>query len=224
MSSDEIDNVFYRQKGNVPIRVWEANHMREIGHHCCASRQNDLPRRNNRQNFNGFHGEKCLRNWCGANNKHLKFSLSLEIGKLFTLVSYTKNLYSISTLIETLLCLSSAVITFKLGIFTYSSRDDRWHLPRFGRSYSLAERDSFRRLKFCNFPKRKPKECIPCYNMPVWLFLEVLEMENKKTCADCINLGREVYCMKCKRLKNGYKDLFVDAAPVQAKPPIASKK
>ena len=28
-------------------------------------------------------------------------------------------------------------------------------------------------------------------------------MENKKTCADCINLGREVYCMKCKRLKNG---------------------
>ena len=49
-------------------------------------------------------------------------------------------------------------------------------------------------------------------------------MENKKTCADCINLGREVYCMKCKRLKNGYKDLFVDAAPVQAKPPVASKK
>ena len=42
--------------------------------------------------------------------------------------------------------------------------------------------------------------------MPVWFFLEVLEMENKKTCADCINLGREVYCMKCKRLKNGYKE------------------
>ena len=36
-------------------------------------------------------------------------------------------------------------------------------------------------------------------------------MENKKTCADCINLGREVYCMKCKRLKNRYKDLFVDS-------------
>ena len=48
-------------------------------------------------------------------------------------------------------------------------------------------------------------------------------MENKKTCADCINLGREVYCMKCKRLKNGYKDLFVDAAPVQAKPPVVTK-
>ena len=49
-------------------------------------------------------------------------------------------------------------------------------------------------------------------------------MDNKKTCADCINLGREVYCMKCKRLKNGYKDLFVDATPVQAKQPMASKK
>ena len=49
-------------------------------------------------------------------------------------------------------------------------------------------------------------------------------MDNKKTCADCVNLGREVYCMKCKRIKNGYKDLFVDAAPVQAKPPVASKK
>ena len=49
-------------------------------------------------------------------------------------------------------------------------------------------------------------------------------MENKKTCADCINLGGEVYCMKCKRIKNGYKDLFVDTAPVQAKQPVVSKK
>ena len=35
-------------------------------------------------------------------------------------------------------------------------------------------------------------------------------MENQKTCADCINLGREVYCMKCKRLNNGYKDMFAE--------------
>lgn len=35
-------------------------------------------------------------------------------------------------------------------------------------------------------------------------------MDNQKTCADCINLGREVYCMKCKRLNNGYKDMFVE--------------
>ena len=35
-------------------------------------------------------------------------------------------------------------------------------------------------------------------------------MDNQKTCADCINLGSEVYCVKCKRLKNGYKDMFVE--------------
>ena len=49
-------------------------------------------------------------------------------------------------------------------------------------------------------------------------------MDKEKTCADCVNLGRAVYCMKCKRLNKGYKDLFVDAAPVQAKQPEASKK
>lgn len=49
-------------------------------------------------------------------------------------------------------------------------------------------------------------------------------MENKKTCADCINLGREVYCMKCERLKNGCKDMFVDASSNRVKPPVASKK
>lgn len=49
-------------------------------------------------------------------------------------------------------------------------------------------------------------------------------MEKEKTCADCVNLGRAVYCMKCKRLKNGCKDLFVDATPVQTKPPVASRK
>ena len=35
-------------------------------------------------------------------------------------------------------------------------------------------------------------------------------MENQKTCADCINIGREVYCMKCKRLNNGYQDMFTE--------------
>ena len=38
-------------------------------------------------------------------------------------------------------------------------------------------------------------------------------MDNKKTCADCVNLGREVYCMQCKRLKKGYKDMFVEQKP-----------
>ena len=38
-------------------------------------------------------------------------------------------------------------------------------------------------------------------------------MENKKTCDDCVNLGRAVYCMQCKRLKKGYKDMFVEQKP-----------
>lgn len=49
-------------------------------------------------------------------------------------------------------------------------------------------------------------------------------MENKKTCADCVNLGRAVYCMQCKRLKKGCKDMFVDSAPVKTKTPVVSKK
>ena len=49
-------------------------------------------------------------------------------------------------------------------------------------------------------------------------------MENKKTCADCVNLGRAVCCMQCKRLKKGYKDMFVDSAPVKTKTPVVSKK
>ena len=49
-------------------------------------------------------------------------------------------------------------------------------------------------------------------------------MENKKTCADCVTLGRAVYCMQCKRLKKGYKDMFIDSAPVKTKTPVVSKK
>ena len=40
-------------------------------------------------------------------------------------------------------------------------------------------------------------------------------MDNQKTCADCVNLGREVYCMKCKRLNNGFKDLFVEESKTE---------
>ncbi len=49
-------------------------------------------------------------------------------------------------------------------------------------------------------------------------------MENKKTCADCVNLGRAVYCMQCKLFKKGYKDMFIDSAPVKTKTPVVSKK
>ena len=43
-------------------------------------------------------------------------------------------------------------------------------------------------------------------------------MENQKTCADCINLGREVYCMKCKRLNNGYQDMFTEQSKIHQYP------
>ena len=52
-------------------------------------------------------------------------------------------------------CLSSAVIAFKLGIFSFSLRDDRWHLPRFGRSNSLAEQSDFAAIKILLFSKKK---------------------------------------------------------------------
>ena len=35
-------------------------------------------------------------------------------------------------------------------------------------------------------------------------------MEYQKTCADCVNMGRAIYCMQCKRLKNGFKDMFLE--------------
>ena len=35
-------------------------------------------------------------------------------------------------------------------------------------------------------------------------------MDNQKTCADCVNLGRAVYCMQCKRMRKGHKDMFVE--------------
>ena len=54
---------------------------------------------------------------------------------------------------------------------------------------------------------------LQCYNTIVFSCTEVLNMENKKTCADCVNLGRAVYCMQCKRLKKGYKDMFVEQKP-----------
>ena len=38
-------------------------------------------------------------------------------------------------------------------------------------------------------------------------------MESKKTCADCVNMGREAYCMQCKRMNKGYKDMFVEQKP-----------
>ena len=38
-------------------------------------------------------------------------------------------------------------------------------------------------------------------------------MEQQNSCADCLNLGRAVYCMQCVRLNKGHKDMFCSNAP-----------
>lgn len=38
-------------------------------------------------------------------------------------------------------------------------------------------------------------------------------MEQHNSCADCLNLGRAVYCMQCVRLNKGHKDMFRSNAP-----------
>ena len=39
-------------------------------------------------------------------------------------------------------------------------------------------------------------------------------MEHQNSCADCLNLGRAVYCMQCVRLNKGHKDMFRSNTPV----------
>ena len=39
-------------------------------------------------------------------------------------------------------------------------------------------------------------------------------MEEQKSCADCLNLGRAVYCMQCIRMNKGHKDMFRSNAPM----------
>ena len=38
-------------------------------------------------------------------------------------------------------------------------------------------------------------------------------MEHQNSCADCLNLGRAVYCMQCVRMNKGHKDMFRSNAP-----------
>lgn len=38
-------------------------------------------------------------------------------------------------------------------------------------------------------------------------------MEIQNSCADCLNLGRAVYCMQCVRMNKGHKDMFRSNAP-----------
>ena len=41
-------------------------------------------------------------------------------------------------------------------------------------------------------------------------------MDEHKSCADCLNLGRAVYCMQCIRMNKGHKDMFRSSAPLSA--------
>ena len=38
-------------------------------------------------------------------------------------------------------------------------------------------------------------------------------MEIQNSCADCLNMGRAVYCMQCVRMNKGHKDMFCSNAP-----------
>ncbi len=38
-------------------------------------------------------------------------------------------------------------------------------------------------------------------------------MEQQNLCADCLNLGRAVYCMQCVRMNKGHKDMFRSSTP-----------
>ena len=64
------------------------------------------------------------------------------------ILPYIWFIYSTLILDRIISCLSSAVISFKMGIFPFSRRDDRWHLPRFRCSNSLAEKSLFRQVNY----------------------------------------------------------------------------
>ena len=38
-------------------------------------------------------------------------------------------------------------------------------------------------------------------------------MEQQNSCADCLNLGRAVYCMQCVRMNKGHKDMIRSSVP-----------
>ena len=38
-------------------------------------------------------------------------------------------------------------------------------------------------------------------------------MKQQNSCADCLNLGRAVYCMQCVRMNKGHKDMFLSSVP-----------
>ena len=96
------------------------------------------------------------------------------------ILPYIWFIYSTLILDRIISCLSSAVISFKMGIFPFSLRDDRWHLPRFRCSNSLAEKSLFRQLNFCNFSKRISKRFLPWYNSPCLIVRRFWKWKTKR--------------------------------------------
>lgn len=47
-------------------------------------------------------------------------------------------------------------------------------------------------------------------------------MEPNNSCAECLNLGRAVYCMQCIRMNKGRKDMFRSNNPTP--PPLPQKE
>ena len=53
---------------------------------------------------------------------------------------------------------------------------------------------------------------------------EVKIMDEQKSCAECLNMGRAVYCMQCVRMNKGYKDMFRSSTPLSVPYPYSDKK
>ncbi len=49
-------------------------------------------------------------------------------------------------------------------------------------------------------------------------------MDEQKSCAECLNMGRAVYCMQCVRMNKGYKDMFRSSAPISIPYQYSDKK
>ena len=49
-------------------------------------------------------------------------------------------------------------------------------------------------------------------------------MDEQKSYAECLNMGRAVYCMQCVRMNKEYKDMFRSSTPLSVPYPYSDKK
>ena len=60
--------------------------------------------------------------------------------------------------------------------------------------------------------------------MDIVFLLRGDKMEIQNLCAECLNLGRAVYCMQCVRINKGHKDMFIPNSTVSALPCLKDKQ